>query len=67
MFYYFSELINVATKRIYYLLISFSVFSYALPVFTSASAVGNFWSTCLGFNILIYDFNIHQVAFSHAL
>ena len=33
-------------------LISFSKFSDVLPVFTSASAISNLWSVCLGVNIL---------------
>ena len=32
--------------------ISFSMFSDVLPAFTSARAIGNLWSICLGVNIL---------------
>ena len=34
-------------------LISFSMFSDALPAFTCASAIGSLRSICLGVNILI--------------
>ena len=32
---------------------SFSKFSYLLPAFTCARAIGNLWSICLGVNSLI--------------
>ena len=33
-------------------IISFIKFSYMLPVFICARAIGNIWSICLGVNIL---------------
>ena len=38
-------------------LISFSKFPDVLPVFTRASATGNYWSICSGLNILRFEWS----------